>query len=214
MGSAKTNTITINGNSHAITFNNIDIDWNGIYIANEDALLTINNAHLTNSGYNDGPWDRHDINFHCKVVLSDVVSDKSIAVAKDTTLNNVNISDNRSDDDYLLWIQASGETENLIDCNLHDTKVNGGTTRGIGIKDQYIDSPASVTLNISGTTFATTKKAAVLVTSTAGATINWGDGNDISDVAADKVNAIWNDADRTAAWDLVTVTGCTKVQEQ
>ena len=54
----------------------------------------------------------------------------------------------------------------------------------------------------------------VLVTSTAGANIIWGEGNDITEVTADTVNAVWNDADRTAAWDLVTVTGCTKFQEK
>lgn len=213
MGSAKTNTITINGNSHAITFNNIDNDWNGIYIANEDALLTINNANLTNSGYNDGPWNRHDIYFQCKAVLNNIVSDKSIAVAKDSTLNNVNISDDRATDDYLLWIQACGETVNVIDCNMLNEKTTG-TTRGIKIADQYVDSPSLIVLNVSGTKFVTTKKAAVLVTSTAGATINWRDENNISGVVADSVNAVWNDADRTAAWDLVTVTGCTKAQEQ
>ena len=212
MGGADTEAITINGNGNTITFNNTDSDANGIYIANENAVLTINNAKLTNSGYNDGPWNRHDICFYCKVVLNKVTSDKSIAVAKDSSLNNVDISDDRATDDYLLWIQAYGETVNLIECNLHNTKTTG-TTRGVAIKDEYISAPVSVTLNVSGTTFVTTKKAAVLVTSTAGADITWGNGNDISDVVADSTNAVWNDADRTAAWDLVTVTGCTKFQE-
>ena len=213
MGGASTRSITINGNGHTITFNNTDSDWNGIYIANKDAVLTINNAKITNSGHNDGPYNRHDINFQCKVILNNVVSDKAIAVAKNATLNQVDISDERDSDDYLLWIEANGSTVNITDCNLHDTKTGSGTTRGVAIKDQYVGTPASVALNVSGTKFVTTKKAAVLVTSTAGANITWGTGNDISGVAADSANAVWNDADRATAWNLVTVTGCTKVQE-
>ena len=213
MGGDNTKSITINGNNHTLTFNNINKDWNGIYIKNEGAVLTIDNAKLTNSGLNDGPWNRHDINFHCKVVLNNVTSDKAIAVAKDSTLKNCTISDDRASDDYLLWIQACGETVSVENCTFSNTKTGGSTTRGIVIKDQYIDSPVSVTLNVSGTKFVTTKKAAVLVTNTAGANINWGEGNDISGVTADSTNAVWNDSDRTAAWDSVTVTGCTKVQE-
>lgn len=213
MGGASTRSITINGNGHTITFNNTNSDWNSIYIANEDAILTINNAKITNSGHNDGPYNRHDINFQCKVILNNVVSDKAIAVAKNATLNQVDISDERDSDDYLLWIEANGSTVNITDCNLHNTKTGSGTTRGVAIKDQYVGTPASVTLNVSGTTFVTAKKAAVLVTSTAGANITWGIGNDISGVAADSINAVWNDSGRVAAWDLVTVTGCTIVQE-
>ena len=85
--------------------------------------------------------------------------------------------------------------------------------RAIKIADQYITNPQLTKLAVSGTTFKSQKKAAVLVTSTAGANIVWGEGNDISEVQADNVNAVWNDAARAAAWDLVTVTGCTKKQE-
>lgn len=171
------------------------------------------NEKITNTGHNDDPWNRHDINFLCEVQLYDIVSDKSIAVAKDSSLDNVDISDNRKDDnDYLLWIQADGATVTVKDCYLHNTKTSG-TTRGIAIKDRYVDSPSLVKLTVSGTTFVTTAKAAVLVTSTEGANIIWGEGNDISDVTADSTNAVWNDAERKAADYLVTVTGCTKFQE-
>ena len=213
MGGTDTESITINGNGHTITFNNTNSDWNGIYIANEMATLTINNASITNSGHNDSSWNKHDINFHCKVVLDTVTSDKAIAVAKDSTLNSVKISDNRETDDYLLWIQALGQEVNVINCELTNNKTTK-TTRGIAIKDEYIGSPIRVKLNVSGTKFVTTKKAAVLVTSTAGADIVWGEGNDITGVEADKTNAVWNDAGRTAAWNLVTVSGCTKSQEK
>ena len=90
----------------------------------------------------------------------------------------------------------------------------GKGTQAIKIADQYMTDPQLTNLNVSGVTFKSDKKAAVLVTSTAGADIIWGEGNDISNVAADQTNAVWNDADRTAAYDLVTVTGCTKYQER
>ena len=67
-------------------------------------------------------------------------------------------------------------------------------------------------INISNTSFESYKKAAILVTNTKGAKIT-ASNLDISKVAADKVNAVWNDADRTAAYDLVEVVGCTKAQE-
>ena len=90
----------------------------------------------------------------------------------------------------------------------------GASGRCIKIADQYVDNPQSVVLNVSGTTFKSQKKAAVLVTSTAGADIIWGEGNDISGVFADQTNAVWNDSGRTDAWDFITVDGCTKYQEQ
>lgn len=211
-GTENTRSITIDLNGHTLIFNNTNNDWNGIYIKNEDATLTLKNGKITNSGYNNGPWNRHDINFHCKVELYNIISDKAIAVKKDSILKSVDISDDRADDDYLLWIQATGATVTIEDCNLHNTK-SSGTTRGIAIKDQYVPPAELVTLKVSGTSFETTKKAAVLVTSTAGANISWGEGNDISKVEADSTNAIWNDKDRESAWDLVTVTGCTKIKE-
>lgn len=206
-GTENTQSITIDLNGHTLTFNGIDNDWNGIYIKNEDATLTLRNGYISNSGHNDGPWNRHDINFHCKVVLENVTSDKAIAVKKDSELTNVEISDNRASDDYLLWIQACGETVTIKDCVFENSKTSG-TKRGIKIADQYVRSPESVTLNVDESTFITANKAAVLVTSTAGATINWGTGNDITGVVANEVNAVWNDADRATAMDLVIVNGC------
>lgn len=210
-GTENTQSITIDLNGHTLTLNNIDNDWNGIYIKNEDATLTLRNGTITNSGYNNGPWNRHDINFQCKVVLEDVTSDKAIAVKKDSELTNVRISDSRATDDYLLWIQACGETVTIKNCVFENTKTSG-TTRGIKIADEYV-TPESVTLNVDGSAFTTTKKAAVLVTSKAGATVNWGTGNDIDGVTEDSINAVWNDTDRAAAMDLVIVNGCTKFQE-
>lgn len=113
---------------------------------------------------------------------------------------------------YALWIQAGADVT-LNGCTINSINPTGGNNRAIKIADEYVDAPTLTKLSVSGTTFKSQKKAAVLVTSTAGANIVWGAGNDISEVAADAVNAVWNDADRVAAWDLVTVSGCTKFQE-
>ena len=213
-GGECTQTINITGatGSETVTFNNTDNDWNHIALKNQSGKLTISNVKLTNSGYNDGPWNRHDVVFGCEVSLKDVVSDKAIGLKKKSVLENVTIADTRAEDDYGLWITAEGQTVTVKDCSLDMVKTNA-SGRCIKIADEYVTTPQSVVLNVSGTTFKSQKKAAVLVTSTAGADIIWGEGNDISNVAADQINAVWNDAGRTAAWDLVTVTGCTKYQE-
>ena len=213
-GGECTQTINIKGatGSETVTFNNTNNDWNHIALKNQSGKLTISNVKLTNSGYNDGPWNRHDVVFGCEVSLKDVVSDKAIGLKKKSVLENVTIADTRAEDDYGLWITAEGQTVTVKDCLLDMVKTNA-SGRCIKIADQYVTTPKSVVLNVSGTTFKSQKKAAVLVTSTAGAEINWGEGNDITNVAADQTNAVWNDSDRTAAWDLVTVTGCTKHQE-
>ena len=69
-------------------------------------------------------------------------------------------------------------------------------------------------MNVSGTTSSSDSKAAVLVTNTAGATINWGEGNNISGVKKDTVNAVWNDSDRAGSRELIKVDGCSIIQEE
>lgn len=210
-GGDKTKEIVIDLGGKTLTFNNTNSDWDNVSIANE-ATLVIKNGKITNTGYNDGPWNRHDINFACKVKLEDVTSDKAIALAADSDLKNVTIEDKNNTDTYALWIKTLGQTVNMSDCKILMTDcVNG---RGIKIANQYIstDDEKAVTLNVSGTTFKTLKKAAVLVTSTKGATISWS-ANDISEVAADQANGVWVDADCADYADLVAVTGGSKIVE-
>ena len=203
-GTAKTKTIIIKGNGHTINFIHNDGDWNYIRCMNENAKWFISNVHLSNSGKNNGPWNRHDIRFYNAVELENVTSDKAIAALNDATLKNVKIEETGAV--YGFWISAQGQT----------VKVDGleiNSERGIKIADEYVDTPELVTLKVDNAKFATQKKAAVLVTSTAGAKITWDEGNDISNVEADKVNAVWVDEDRADAYDLVTVIGCTKLLE-
>lgn len=207
MGGEDTKTITINGNGHTITFDNTDSDWNHITAA-DGVKLIISNATIDNSGHNDGPWNRHDICFACEVELNNVTSNKAIALEDGATLNGVTINDTTAGV-YQLWIQSNGQTVTLDGCTITG---DGSDDRGIAIKDEYVDSPKRVTLIVTDTTITSQSKAAILVTSTAGANITLSNV-DISDVAADSTNAVWVDEDRNGSFELVTVTGGTKWQE-
>ena len=215
-GTDKTESIVIDGKGeHTITFNNTNSDWNAIYTKNENAVLTIKNATIDNSGHNadSGPWNSHDIIFNCNVVLDNVKSNNAIAVGKNATIKNSTITDPTCEQAaYMLWIQANGQTVTIENCKIEGKSTITNDNRAIKIADEYINEPKAVTLNVSDTTFSSDSKAAVLVTNTAGATINWGEENDISETV-DTVNAVWIDSDRADYMDRVVVNGCKKVQE-
>ena len=209
MGGNVTELIMINGNGHTITFNQTNSDWNNI--VTNGAKLIINNAKITNAGYNDGPWNRHDLNFACDVELNNVVSDKALAFKAGATLNNVTISDANTSDTYAIWIQPNGQAVTLDNCVIDMLACTDG--RGIKIDNQYIgDAAKKVTLNVSNTTFKTEEKSAIIVKTPAGAEINLFN-LDIYGVTADPVNAVWVDEASAAYADLVVVNGGKKVVE-
>ena len=202
IGTVNTQTITINGNSHTLNFNKKNSDWNNIATMNDaQTKLILNDMTLTDSGYNNGPWNRYDINFNCNVELNNVTSTKALAFKNDATLNNVTVEDNN--DVYGIWIQTKGQS-----VTMNDVTVNVPNGRGIAIKDQYVDAaPAETTaLEAKEVTFTTAKKAAILVTSQYGAEIKASD-LDITNVAADSENAVWVDEDRANVYGEVTLTG-------
>ena len=84
--------------------------------------------------------------------------------------------------------------------------------RGIKIADEYVSEPACVTLNVNNSAFFTGKKAAVLVTSTAGADITFTNSN-ILGCSADPINPVWVDEDRADYASQVTVNGGNAVVE-
>ena len=216
LGGVDTKSITINANGNKINFEHTNGDWNYIRLVNPQAKLIINDATLTNSGKNNGPWNRHDLRFFNAIELNNVTSDKAIAVLADAKLTNVAISDvhvNNSEA-YGLWISPYGQTVELDGVSIIPSE--GKTTdRAIKIDNQYVDAAAvaKVTLNVKNSTFVSQKKSAVLVKTPAGAIINWGDGNNIEGVAADQINAVWVDANAANTYDLVEVNGATKVLE-
>lgn len=208
-GGDKTKSITIEGNGHKLTFNQTNSDWNNITVAN-GAKLIIKNATLTNAGYNDGPWNLHDLNFACDVELDNVVSDKAIALKAGGKLNKVTINDKNTSDTYALWIQPNGQTVTLTDCTIDMLDCSDG--RGIKIDEQYVSAPEKVILNVSKTVFKTEEKAAILVKSVAGAEINVSE-IDITAVAADTEFAVWVDEASKAYADLVVVNGAKVIVE-
>ncbi|MBQ8507706.1 MAG: hypothetical protein IJ466_09795 [Clostridia bacterium] len=196
MGGDTTDTITINGNGHTLSFYNTDSDWDHINTAS-DAKLILNNVDLKNSGNNTGHWKRILTHFNCEVELNNVTA-TGVGFKKNATLNNVTVSPNG--DNYSVWIWAEGNT-----VNINGLTVTGG--RGIKIADEDATN-AKVTLSVKNASFTTSSKAAILVTSSTGADITL-NRVDISDVSADNINAVWVDEDRAAYAELVTVTGGT-----
>jgi hypothetical protein len=114
-----------------------------------------------------GTWNSYDLCFsNCNYVIEHVEFEKAIAFGnanKSVSLKNVTI--NETHDYYAMWIEAVGQTINV------DGLTINSAGRGIKIDEQYVDVPAKVTLNIENAVFETQKKAAILVTSQAGADI-------------------------------------------
>ena len=214
-GGASTKTITIDGGAAGAELNIVSTYRNHIATKNNATLILKNLTVSSNYKVEGSTWDDYAIIFDCPTVMENVKFTRQVALDEPFkhVLNNVTINQTAATGDmYALWLEA-GVDVTLKDCVINSINPSGAKNRAIKIADEYITNPQLTKLAVSGTTFKSQKKAAVLVTSTAGADIVWGEGNDISGVAADNVNAVWNDADRTAAWELVTVTGCTKVQE-
>ncbi len=212
IGTENTESITINGNNHKLTFNQKNSDWNNVATMNDaQTKLILNDMAITNSGHNNGPWNRHDINFSCDVTLNNVTSDKALAFKNSATLNDVTITD-QPGSVYGIWIspRVEGQTVNINGLNLT-------AERGIKIDDQYVARDGSTvqlaTLNIQNATFNTTKKAAILVKSAGGAVINAGEGIDISNAKADGQNLVWVDEASATEYYKVTTNGATMKPE-
>lgn len=202
-GTAETTSVTINGNGNTLTLNQKNSDWASIGLANNSKLV-LNNMTIEKTGYGDtsGAWNTHAIIFTCPVEMNDVTVNNSIAVQAGATLNNVDIVE--ANGYYGLWINGNGQAVEVNGGSI--TATNGG--RGIKIADQYVDAPEQVTLSVTGTVFETAQKAAVLVSSKAGADITASDV-DITKVAADQVNFVWVDEDWAEYFSEVEVTGAT-----
>ena len=215
LGGPETTVINIDGNGNALTVNSA---YRNHITTDNNAKIVLKNVTMDSNYKVEGStWDDYGLIFDCPTEFTNVTFNRQLALSRPYKhiLNNVTINQTAATGDmYALWIQAgadvtfNGGTVNSINPN------SGSLNRAIKIADEYITDPQLTKLNVSGVTFKSQKKAAVLVTSTAGADIIWGTGNDITNVAADQTNAVWNDADRAAAWEKITVTGCRKYQEQ
>ena len=205
LGGDDTESITINGNENRLTLSTTY--WSRLNTTSPDAKIIIKNAKL-NSSQTSGTWNSYDITFMCNVELEDVILEKALALDIGTgtaKLTRVLISETH--DYYALWICAGGATVILEDVTIDSTG------RGIKIDDEYVNTPQKVTLTVIDSQFTTAKKAALMTKTSAGADIIFSGVNDISGVAADSINEVWVDEDDVAHYDLVTVTGGTKILE-
>ena len=199
LGGENTKNITIDLNGKKL--NITTTYWSNLGAKNNDAVFTIKNGTMTSS-QPTGTWNSYDLTFsNCNYVIEDVVFEKAIALAatgKSASLKNVTIKE--SHDYYAMWVRAAG-----LNVTADNLKIESAG-RGIKIDEQYVGTPAKVTLNIANATFKTANKAAILVKSVAGAEINVENIN-IANVAKDTEFAVWVDEDSAAYADLVVVNG-------
>ena len=197
LGGENTKNITIDLNGK--TLNVTTTYWSNLGAKNNDAVITIKNGTMTSSQAS-GTWNSYDLCFsNCNYVIEDVVFEKAIALeGKNYTLKNVTI--NETHDYYAIWIPAKGQNVTI------DGLTVNSDGRGIKIDEQYISAPAHVTLNVANATFNTVNKAAIVVKSVAGATVNL-ENVDITNVAADNVFPVWVDSNNAAYADKVVVNG-------
>ena len=201
IGVANTESITINGNGHQLTFMTTDTDWNNVATYSDNTVLKLNNMTIDQGGKNTkGTWNSYDINFNCAVELNNVTSNRPLAFKNDATVNDVTINVDSSKDVYGMWIQTNGQS-----VAIDGLTMNVPSGRAIAVKDQYVnDAPATTTaLSITNATFTTAKKAAILVTAKYGAEIT-ASNLDITNVAADSENAVWVDEDLVNKYGEIT----------
>ena len=180
--------------------------WSRLNTVNPNAVIVLKNLSLTSS-QETGTWNSYDVTFQCNVELENVELLKAVAFdgdGKSVKVKNVTIKE--SHDYYAMWISAVGQTVDI------ENLVIESAGRGIKIDEQYVGTPAKVTLNVKNATFKTAKKAAIVVKSAAGADIALENVN-IANVAADPAFAVWVDEDAAAYADLVNVTGGLKKVE-
>ena len=183
-----------------------------INLNNPDAKIVFNNVNINRETTNtDTHWHNNNMKFCCNAEFNNVDFNKGICFdnAKTFVMNNCSINKGKVAT-YALFITAGCDV--TID-GLSVSHSEGVAGRGIKIVDEDMAEPITLTtLSVSNSKFVTASKAAVLVGSKAGANITWGEGNDISGVAADIVNAVWVDEDYKNIED-VTVTGCSAIVE-
>ena len=199
LGSENTKNITIDLNGK--TLNVTTTYWSNLGAKNADAVITIKNGTMTSSQAT-GTWNSYDLSFsNCNYVFEDVVFEKAVALCSaDKSINLKNVTINETHDYYAMWISAKGQNVTI------DGLTVNSDGRGIKIDEQYVSAPAHVTLNVANAEFNTVKKAAIVVKSVAGATVNL-ENVDITNVAADNVFPVWVDSNSAAHADKVVVNG-------
>lgn len=135
--------------------------------------------------------------------FKNVTFENVVAVAADATFENVTFKGAR--DTYAIWVATHGQKVSIVESTV-DAK------RGIKVQNDFNTKYGTTgtdvettKLNVSGTTFITEKKGAILADGAV--VIEWGKGNDISGVTADKTNAVWVDYNYRSNAAKVVVNG-------
>ena len=209
LGGESTKSIFIDLNGHNLNISTTY--WSVLGAKNNDAVFTIKNGTMTSSQAS-GTWNSYDLCFaNCNYNFENVVFEKAIALeAANKVYNLKNVTINETHDYYAIWVSAKGQNITIDGLNVNSAG------RAVKIDEQYVSdsAKAQVTMNVSNATFKSAKKSAIIVKSTEGAVINWGAGNDITNVAADSVNAVWVDANAAAYADKVIVNGASCIVEE
>ena len=213
IGGSNAETITINGNGHALIFRNTDSNSNFIDLKNKSAKLILNDLTLDNSNHNSngGTWNSHDLYFKCNVEMNNVVCTNAVAFQGEVVLDHVTVKDPTVGNDmYMVWIVA-GSDVTIKDSTIDGRNKVGFGNRAIKIGDEYLNGEDRTTvLNLDGVTFLSDKYAAILVTNSKGSTtINVSGTIDISEVAQDKENLVWTQKDSP----IILTTGYTYISQ-
>lgn len=202
-----TETITINGNGHKLFFVLKSEKFNDVNLNSWKTTLTINDADLyikSENTANDQTKDQ--LAFHCDLVLNNVNTYVPVWVRRNAEFNNVTFNGSKISNTFNLWvlpIKATAETEKQtvkinnceFRCDGEDRgiKIDGANYHNIEGYGDYEQVP--VYLSVSNTKFATEKKAAIMVYAPeSDATIEIGEGVDLTDCKADRVNHVWIDS--------------------
>ena len=204
LGGAATKTLTIEGLTGNETLNFTTDHMPTLNTAGE---LKVKNLNITRVAPTANTWDVRNLMLRTNTEMENVTLEKGVAICGTGTYSFKNVTFAESGNYYSMWIEAIGAT-----VTIEDSKFDVPSGRGIKIDEQYVDAAelALVTLNVAGTEFITKEKSAVIVKSAAGAVINWGAGNDISQVTEDQDFAVWVDEDAAQHDAKVIVNGCNK----
>lgn len=199
IGNENTESITIDGGSHVLNLIGTDTDWSSL--GNAGGKLVFKNVTINKTEGGNGAWNNHAFNITSYVEFDNVTVNNAITIYNGGKFNNTNFYE--AGEYYTLYIPAVNQDVVIENCKFEAT--NGG--RGIKVIEQYVSEAEKETVDITvtGSTFKTAKKAAILVTSTEGANITASE-NTISDVAADSTHLVWVDSDLPASYPKVNVT--------
>lgn len=207
-GNEDTKVITISGNNNTLTF----VDSYRTYISNAGGKFVFNDVVINReTTSNKTHWHDNNMKFECEVEMNNVTFNKGITLESKATLNNVTINKNTVDT-YAIFICVGADVTMTNGCKIITAADKG---RGIKVTNEDVkDKTAETKINISNTSFETSKKAAITVESQSKTVITLGEKVDISRVKADQINAVWVHKDAADYYNLVEVTGGSKKQEE